>query len=569
MSSARLQQTVHESTTDASLRLAGTVHPAGGTQRDQAIELALLGYYVVPLHWVDDGQCSCSDSKCDHAGKHPYGPLVRNGHKNSTRDTIRIREWWDRFPRCNIGIDLERSGVVVVGPDSPHWLAEFEKRGVPETMVVQTGGGAGHQHFFYRRTDNCPIARKCQSGEYDILSGGYVVAAGSATTNPYVLVTSMRAVKDLPIAPEWSVAMLGAATPHGCVAADEDSEPPVRLSEYAMQWWTGDKFANTPDGTIDRSRTLYAIAMELAKAGASKRTIVAALEDRDRTLAFPNGPKYFERPDAASRYLEMARKALRQIDGTLQTHGSADVDALIRQCAALTNEVQQLQTENRELREQRSVMFHVLRNPALKSKASTALAIVFYIMSAKDRHKEAYGWVRTPRAALAEIAGCSESTISNHLRVFERSGIINTRRIWMKREHVDESTGEIQSRPQSELHLRLVKSPDDTLRALMTLDPGRSNWGGKRQSKAKDHDDAVSHVETADVRTVQTVSSHDETLKSQVATQEGTPPPVEDVLSARILRLQNGDCLEPSAQIAPKVSKGTRHDGDAAGDMGT
>jgi len=72
-------------------------------------------------------------------------------------------------------------------------------------MKVQTGSGPGHIHHYYRQPVNCPIHRLCISGDFDIMTNGYVVAPGSVTTGEYTLLTPMRRVEDLPEAPAWAV----------------------------------------------------------------------------------------------------------------------------------------------------------------------------------------------------------------------------------------------------------------------------------------------------------------------------------------------------------------------------
>jgi hypothetical protein len=39
-------------------------------QKWMALRAARYGWSVFPLHWVDHGECSCPDPKCNSAGKH-------------------------------------------------------------------------------------------------------------------------------------------------------------------------------------------------------------------------------------------------------------------------------------------------------------------------------------------------------------------------------------------------------------------------------------------------------------------------------------------------------------------
>lgn len=98
---------------------------------------------------------------------------------------------------------------------------------------------------------------------------------------------------------------------HRDLAIDE-SEPPVRLSEYALSIWRGDRPKRGPGGSVDRSGTLYKICCELAKAGATAKAIRNAAAERDAALGFR---KYLDRTDeqAERRYTDLAVGALEKV----------------------------------------------------------------------------------------------------------------------------------------------------------------------------------------------------------------------------------------------------------------
>jgi hypothetical protein len=108
-------------------------------------------------------------------------PLTAHGVKDSSNLVAAIFNWWRKWPLANIAIDLQRSGLLVIAPDSPKWLAECTRRGLPETpLVAQSGGGEGHYHFYYRRPPDCPVIHRINSpNEVDIQTGGYMVAPPS------------------------------------------------------------------------------------------------------------------------------------------------------------------------------------------------------------------------------------------------------------------------------------------------------------------------------------------------------------------------------------------------------
>lgn len=148
------------------------------TMLEEAAALVERGFWVAPLCWPNARkQCGCPKGHTGYSiGK---APLTSNGIKDATNQVKGVFDYWKRWPLANIAIDLERSGLLVVAPDSPGWLAEFVQRGLPPTLVAQSGGGEGHFHFYYRRPEGCPIHRINKSGEYDMQTGGYVVALPS------------------------------------------------------------------------------------------------------------------------------------------------------------------------------------------------------------------------------------------------------------------------------------------------------------------------------------------------------------------------------------------------------
>lgn len=103
----------------------------------------------------------------------------------------------------------------------------------------------------------------------------------------------------------------------------DSSEPPVRLAGVALKRWLGEpktlaRFTDR-DGKVDRSKVLYTIGQDLARAGATCSAIVVALKVRDVALGFQ---KYSNRC-SDDAYLNIAKKAL----ATPQMPGSGAHDA--------------------------------------------------------------------------------------------------------------------------------------------------------------------------------------------------------------------------------------------------
>lgn len=276
-----------------------------------ALQLARIGLAVHPLcSPTPTGRCGCGWGHAE--GDVGKAPKTTGGFKDATTDDKRLQVQWGTYPNANTGIALEASDLLVVGPDSPEWDQEFQRRGLPKTWWVQSGGGEGHRHYYYRRPEGCPIARCCRPDEYDVMTGGYVVAPPSLhkSGRRYSWNQDLPdSLEDFPFAPQWAVEMLTkVAVGHvGLPAVSvDDSDTPMVPDVYGLKWWNGEIVKTKPDGSVDRSATLFGIAGQLARAGNSVETIAGALLNRDTVLGLE---KYTNRADHRE-YSRMAEKAV-------------------------------------------------------------------------------------------------------------------------------------------------------------------------------------------------------------------------------------------------------------------
>lgn len=81
-------------------------------------------------------------------------PLTPHGHKDASRDPEQVAEWSDQFPGCSWGIDLERSGLVVLDVDVKEGKPGMESleqivHELPETLAAMTPSGG--MHFYFTR----------------------------------------------------------------------------------------------------------------------------------------------------------------------------------------------------------------------------------------------------------------------------------------------------------------------------------------------------------------------------------------------------------------------------------
>lgn len=115
-----------------------------------------LSWSVVPLHWIDQGRCSCGDPHTGNnaAGKHPHARYAPNGTHSASKDPATVRRWYESEPRLNIGIALgHASNIVVLDVDPRNGgddaLMQIVKRygEVPATASAYTGGGGVHYIF--------------------------------------------------------------------------------------------------------------------------------------------------------------------------------------------------------------------------------------------------------------------------------------------------------------------------------------------------------------------------------------------------------------------------------------
>lgn len=135
-----------------------------------ALAYSGLGYYVFPCR---------PDKK----------PFTAHGFKDATTDPAVVRAFWQEHPDAQIGIDCERSGIVVVDLDKKNDLdgiAAFEGlRGAEPhgcSLIVTTPSGG--RHFIYGAVAAAAIkstASLIAPGIDTRASGGYVIAPSPAS----------------------------------------------------------------------------------------------------------------------------------------------------------------------------------------------------------------------------------------------------------------------------------------------------------------------------------------------------------------------------------------------------
>jgi len=270
------------------------------TMLDHALAYASMGLRVFPLHTaipvteIDPvtgspkldpvtgypSRCSCNKSDCGkNCGKHPRNS---KGLKEATTNEDKIREWWGKWPKANIGL-ATGNGLVVVDVDNKkngidNWEAIVDAHEkLPDTPLSLTGGGGRHLLF----ATNEPIKNsvsKLAEGVDVRGDGGYIVAPPSihASLKLYAWEASSDP-KDIPLAPlpAWLRSMLGAPKK----APGGTAEPLVAGA--------------IPEGK--RNDTLFRLGRSLRAKGMSEEVVLASLlAANEKQCSPPLDPKEVE-----------------------------------------------------------------------------------------------------------------------------------------------------------------------------------------------------------------------------------------------------------------------------------
>jgi hypothetical protein len=144
-------------------------------------------------------------------------------------------------------------------------------------------------------------------------------------------IADILSTADLPSPPRWAIEMLLERHTRSTVRVQWDvhGQPtPVHkdaLLANEQGWFEGRDYVKQPDGSVDRSMTLFNIGRIAATKGHDGASIVATLADRDRVLGYN---KYSVRRDGGEKaYNDIAQKVLTtpasQSSAAQQTPGQA------------------------------------------------------------------------------------------------------------------------------------------------------------------------------------------------------------------------------------------------------
>jgi hypothetical protein len=226
---------------------------------DAALDYAVRGWPVLPLHHPVGDACSCGRADCASPGKHPRTP---NGLKAATTDSGTITSWWQRWPDANIGL---RTGVAfdvldVDGPEGLDSLAKVAPFGDDTELTlpaVDTGKG---WHFYCRPTGHGNRGGLLEHVDWRG-ADGYVVAPPSRHISGATY-TWFERPSSPDQCPPWLLGLLerpAAPRPHSEVPLASSSSP---YGRPALESEVG-RVALAPEGR--RNDTLNRAAFSLAQ----------------------------------------------------------------------------------------------------------------------------------------------------------------------------------------------------------------------------------------------------------------------------------------------------------------
>lgn len=249
--------------------------------------------------------------KCTFSRGRANNPIINEWPETATTGVATVQGWWRKYPQANIGI-AAGSGLVNVDIDPRNGghisLEELEATygKLPETPLVQTGGGGEHRLF---ATPEVLPSGKLAPG-IDFLADDHhqFVAAPSLhhSGNRYVWELSSHP-DDIPLAPlpDWVAALARSKAAELAVAAATlpDILPTIDVTTLTISARMRNLIrTGAPQG--QRSEALWAVLKALVKARYDDATIAGIVLDPANGIS----EKVLEQKNARSpRYLEMTR----------------------------------------------------------------------------------------------------------------------------------------------------------------------------------------------------------------------------------------------------------------------
>lgn len=102
-------------------------------------------------------------------------PAIKDNLKSASNDIEQLMQWAEKFPNCNWGVSLAKSGMVAVDIDEKgldKWGALVVHNGEPQTLKQKSGSGIG-SHFVFKAEHGKKYRGKIDDG-IDVKHNGYI-----------------------------------------------------------------------------------------------------------------------------------------------------------------------------------------------------------------------------------------------------------------------------------------------------------------------------------------------------------------------------------------------------------
>jgi hypothetical protein len=305
-----------------------------------AADLAAAGFSVFPCH-----------AGGEQAKRPMPGVFWRS---QSTSDRTKVAGWWKRWPDAAIGLDLAKSGLIVIDADrhgeddGVAAIAELmhQNQFDPNDAPVVGTPNAG-THFVFRQ----PPGRELGNGRGGLPAGidvrgagGYVIAAGTvmADGRRYEIFGSLA---DAPVLPGWLVDLISspvksAPVPVLVPAGDRPSDERVAAYVGAALEQELDAVRSAPKGQRNHqlNRSAFALGQLVGAGWITGAQVSAMLENAAAELAHDDGP-IAVRKTIASGLRSGARDPRQMPESEYQTITAEDYAASAKLLAGMSKEI--------------------------------------------------------------------------------------------------------------------------------------------------------------------------------------------------------------------------------------
>jgi len=239
------------------------------TMKDAALYYISQGFPVIPLCWPTlDGKCGCGRG---HQGRLVGKvPLTKHGLKDATQTQLRVKHYWGKWPKANIGIVIP-PGYFVIDIDIEH--GGFDSLGklrakhtiLPTTWTIRTGSGGLHLWYKYKTAGVRNTTALAGYQGIDVRGqGGYVVAPPSLHRSGHRYEASDDAT--IVDAPVWLIEL---------AAKKASASQPLTDGQLL------------PEG--ERDATLASLAGTMRRRGFTQAAIEAALREENKRCVDDQG----------------------------------------------------------------------------------------------------------------------------------------------------------------------------------------------------------------------------------------------------------------------------------------